>query len=66
MDGRSHSLGYFDTEQEAALAYNNAALKFFGEFARLNIVGIAGAIENEPEVDPALFLAIEADISKGD
>lgn len=29
-------LGYFDTPEEAAIAYNNAALKYFGEYARLN------------------------------
>lgn len=29
-------LGYYLTPQEAAIAYNNAAVKYFGEFARLN------------------------------
>lgn len=29
-------LGYFDTDVEAAVAYNNAAIKNFGSFARLN------------------------------
>lgn len=32
-------IGYFESELEGAKAYNNAAIKYFGEFAKLNIVG---------------------------
>jgi hypothetical protein len=36
--GRTHLLGYFTCEIEAAKAYNEASLRFDGEFARLNPV----------------------------
>ena len=31
-------IGYFDSETEAAQAYNKAALVHFGKFARLNVL----------------------------
>lgn len=34
--GKYTNLGYFETKEQAALAYNKAAVKYFGEFARYN------------------------------
>lgn len=36
--GKQISLGYSKSEKECALAYNNAARQYFGEYAKLNIV----------------------------
>lgn len=38
VSGKQYYLGWFKNEKEAALAYNNAARKFFGEFSYLNKV----------------------------
>ena len=39
VDGRSINLGHFDTEDQAALAYNEAARTHFGDIAYQNPVG---------------------------
>ena len=36
--GKKISLGRFDNPKDAAIAYNNAAIKYHGEFAMLNII----------------------------
>ena len=38
IDKKSKTLGRFTSEKEAAKAYNVAALKYHGEFAKLNII----------------------------
>jgi hypothetical protein len=35
-DGKRYKLGYYKTKEEAALAYNKAAIELFGEFAKIN------------------------------
>ena len=38
VDGKSKYLGIFTDEQDAANAYNTAAIEFHGEFANLNVI----------------------------
>lgn len=38
FNGKTYNLGRFNTQEEAAAAYNDGAKKYFGEFARLNVL----------------------------
>lgn len=37
-DKKAHELGFFNTQEDAAKAYNFKAIELFGEFANLNIL----------------------------
>ena len=43
VDGKQKSLGVFETERDAALAYNEAAIFSYGEFARVNVISVQTA-----------------------
>lgn len=38
INGKKIHIGYFNSETEAAKAYNKAAIKYFGEYANLNVI----------------------------
>jgi hypothetical protein len=38
IDSKKYNLGAFASEEEAAFAYNKAAIEYYGEFAKLNII----------------------------
>ena len=38
IKGRDNSIGYYEDEESAAIAYNHKAKEVFGEYARLNVI----------------------------
>lgn len=40
MFGKAKHLGFFSDEQAAAIAYDEAAINLFGQFARINNIGV--------------------------
>lgn len=38
-DNKRYNLGRYNTEEEAAIAYNKKAYELYGEFAKLNVIG---------------------------
>jgi hypothetical protein len=53
VGGRSVALGYFANEADGARAYNAAALKYFGEFARLNEIELPSIVSDTAMVNMA-------------
>ena len=54
VNGRMLNLGYFDSKEDAALCYNEAALGYFGEYARLNDVDKISTMGSKQSSDESL------------
>lgn len=48
-NGKQYHLGRFDDEKQAALTYNQAAIKLFGDFAYQNIIGEDNSVQRIPK-----------------
>jgi len=57
--GKQHHIGLFDTEEDAAYAYNQAAILQHGNFARLNTLPKGYAMPEKPKECPLCHRATE-------
>jgi len=64
VNGKECSLGYYKQEEDAAIAYNEAALKFFGRYARFNDVPMPAefwrAVEETRRGEHAALVVLDA------
>lgn len=44
LQGKSHYLGLYDSENDAAVAYDSFAVRHFGDFARVNFAAPSGGV----------------------
>lgn len=53
VDGESKYLGHFSSAEDAARAYNEAALHYFKEYARLNVIASDLSVVDDNDLQPS-------------
>lgn len=60
IDGSHFHLGNYETAEEAAVAYDKAALENFGDFARINFPDTEKPITREDQVNHGMYINAQA------